>query len=384
MSLTILADSNIPAVMDCFSPLGEVRTTNGRDLCVQQLADVDILLVRSVTQVDEALLRDSPVKFVGSATSGLDHIDQNFLSGSNIGFAHAPGANANSVVEYVLAAMCTTQDKLEQLLAGATVGIVGYGNVGQALATRLAALDINFRVYDPWLDQAKIPAGSSLEAVLASEVVTVHCELTAEQPWPSEHLLGATALQQLQPSALFINASRGAVVDNAALLQHLTRNSELNTVLDVWEGEPSINLELLNKVSLGTPHIAGYSLDAKLLATRMLRDALTSYFELAPGLAANPAADAPELSLSSLLTGAPLIRQLIQARYDITADDARLRVATVNDKAKAADNFDALRKDYPPRRELLGSIVQCASATTETSNILEALGCRAGNEVHAG
>ncbi len=153
MSLTILADENIPAVEHYLGALGRVQRVNGRTLERAQLQDVDILLVRSVTRVDEALLAGCPVKFVGTATSGFDHIDRRLSGAHGIAFAYAPGSNANSVVEYVLAAIAAVGDKLEQLLAGGVVGIVGYGAIGKAVAARLAALGIRYRIYDPWLDQ---------------------------------------------------------------------------------------------------------------------------------------------------------------------------------------------------------------------------------------
>ena len=173
MSLVILADENIPAVEDYVGSAGRVRRCSGRDLSPEQLAGVDALLVRSVTRVDEALLAGSPVAFDGTATSGVDHIDRDYLQRRGTGFAYAPGSNANSVVEYVLAAIGAIGERLERLLAGGCIGIVGYGVIGKALAARLDDLAIRYRVYDPWLEQSEIPGRAELHDVLALSLIHI-------------------------------------------------------------------------------------------------------------------------------------------------------------------------------------------------------------------
>lgn len=375
MRLSILADENIPAVEHFLGAFGTVRCVNGRTLAREQLQGVDILLVRSVTRIDEALLSGSPVKFVGTATSGFDHIDRDYLSRHAIAFAHAPGSNANSVVEYVLAAIAVVEDKLEQLLAGGSVGIVGYGFIGRAVAARLAALGIRHRIYDPWLDQQGIPNAAGLDQVLECEVVSLHAELTRQQPWPSYHLLGEAQLQRLRPGALLINACRGPVVDNAALLAQFEAGRGPCTVLDVWEGEPNLDSALLQCVTLGTAHIAGYSLDGKLLATRMLSQAVAESLQLPAVTGQSPVADAPAIAVSASLSGAGLIRHLLQARYDIFQDDALLRRAVQGAQSTAArgNAFDHLRKTYRDRRELAGSVVE--GVTPGQSALVEALAC---------
>ena len=180
MTLHVLSDENIPAVEHFLGDWGVVSRFRGRDLRAADLVGVDVLLVRSVTEVNEELLADSAVKFVGTATSGVDHIDRDYLDQQGIGFAHAPGSNANSVVEYVLAAIAAVPGKLEQLLAGGSVGVVGYGHIGSMLSDRLRALGIEHRVYDPWLDQQLINQPASLMEILACDVVTLHPELTRE------------------------------------------------------------------------------------------------------------------------------------------------------------------------------------------------------------
>lgn len=376
MSLKILADENIPAADAYFSPLGEVRHTNGRNLQRAELENVDVLLVRSVTRVDEALLAGSAVKFVGTATSGVDHIDRDYLAQNGIGFSRAPGSNANSVVEYVLAAIAAVEDKLELLLAGGRVGVAGYGVIGKAVTSRLAALGIDYCVYDPWLEPDQISQPASLAEVLSCDVITLHPELTSAQPWPSLHLLSQAELDCVESSALLINASRGPVIDNAALLARLEKGGGPHTVMDVWEGEPNINAALLEHVTLGSAHIAGYSLDGKLLATCMLRDALVAHLQRDPMESLSPTGIAPVVQIEAGLTGAALVRYLVQARYDITADDRLLRGVVLGKHPVAAgEGFDTLRKTYGARRELAGSQLTGSVHSAADNALVQALGC---------
>ena len=377
MNFNILADENIPWVDYFFGANAHVERLSGRAISSARLHNIDILLVRSVTQVNAALLSGSAVKFVGTATSGFDHIDQAYLQQHGIDFAYAPGSNANSVVEYVLAAIAGIGDTLETLLAGGTVGIVGYGNVGKALAGRCEALGISYRVYDPWLDQNSIDYAVNLDAILDCDVVTLHPELRTDSPWPSYHLLGIDELERLRPDSLLINASRGAVIDNAALLSQLKSGQRVASVLDVWEGEPSINAELLEHVTLGTAHIAGYSLDGKILATRMLADAVSASYHIDSAVLNSPVGDPPALRLAEILSSAEQIRYLIQSRYDIAMDDTFLRQAVLGEKdaRNHAKRFDQLRKSYRARRELAGSIVSGSVQTSANTDMVRALAC---------
>ena len=375
--LRILADENIPKADTVFAPLGTVRRIAGRAIEAAMLADTDVLLVRSVTRVDSRLLGDSPIRFVGSATSGTDHLDREYLDRRGTGWAHAPGANANSVVEYVLSAIACVGDKLEQVLGGAPVGIIGYGHIGKALASRLRALGIDYRIYDPWLAQSSIDRPAPLERVLQAGVIAVHCELTDRRPWPSRHLLGERALSTIPPDTLLINASRGAVLDNRALHAQLTRGRGPVAVLDVWEGEPTIAAELLRQVRLGTPHIAGYSQDGKLEATRMLFRAACRHL----GVSANPGlpgvSSAPLITLPEGLQGPELLRHLLQSHCDIPRDDRALRQATLGvDVRLAASGFDRLRRHYPPRRELRGALIDGGHLAEPNIGLVQALGCQ--------
>lgn len=373
--LTILADRNIPTVEHFAQAYACVRKFEGRALTSEQLQDVNVLLVRSVTTVNEQLLENAPVIFVGTATSGFEHIDQPYLKQRNIAFAHAPGSNANSVVEYVIAAIADVENYLERLFSGETLGIIGYGVIGRALEARMQALGIPCLAYDPWLTPSEIDHAASLDEILRCTVISVHAELTTKAPWSSQHLLSDDELSAIPNNSLLINASRGAVVDNAALKRRLQCKDAPSVVLDVWEGEPAIDQNLLASVTLGTPHIAGYSTDGKILGTRMLFKALSESLNR-PWVDPGPAIVAPPLlQLASVSSPAEVVRTLIGQRYSIRRDDAALRKMIYSGASDTAMGFDLLRRDYPERRELLGSVIAPGqSINAQTKHIAISLG----------
>jgi erythronate-4-phosphate dehydrogenase len=373
--LSILADENMRGVSQCFAGIGEVRLMPGRAIKSADLRGVDALLVRSVTRVDKSLLHGSGVRFVGTATSGVDHIDRSYLAAQGLGFAYAPGSNANSVVEYVLSTIAATDDHLERLLAGGVLGVVGYGHIGKALVSRLQALGVGYKVHDPWLAQSEIPGASTLAEVLACQVVSLHAELNRQQPWPSFHLLAGAQLKQLRSGQLLINVSRGSVVDSGALLARVESGDMPELVLDVWEGEPNFDTRLLPMLRYATAHIAGYSLDGKLLATRMLCDALCGHFNIEPRAVDEAVNGGPAVVLEEGLAGAALIRASLAVRYDIGYDDHALRALAGIDPARLGEAFDGLRRGYRERRELAGSAV-AGRFSSEQAVLLQALGCR--------
>lgn len=373
--MNILADENLTAAESLLSPLGNLTLVPGRDIGPAMLEDIDALLVRSVTRVDADLLENSRVKFVGTATSGIDHVDVNYLEKQNIAFTFSAGANANSVVEYVLAAIAGCGDYLEQVLRGETVGIVGYGRIGSMLARRLEALGIRYKCYDPWLTRDSISRPCSLDEILACRVICLHAELTSQPPWPSFHLLSASELAALGKGQLLINACRGPVVDNSALLARLGQPNPPDVVLDVWEEEPTLDPELLESVRFGTAHIAGYSHNAKYNGTAMLAETLAAFWGCTlseTGSASNTQAiDAPAGE------GVGFLRSLLIGSYDISLDDKLLRevVAGAAHSEVLARGFDRLRKEYRKRDELKGARVQIDPNREQACRVLEALGC---------
>jgi len=378
--MRVVVDENIPLVNEFFSHLGEVVCLPGRTMTAADVRDADALIVRSVTKVNPALLDGSQVKFVGTCTIGVDHLDQSYLDANAIHWSSAPGCNANSVVEFVYAALC----HLDINWLPVKFGIIGCGNVGGLLYKRLKAQGVNVRCYDPNLTLAQNPDLTSLEEVLACDVISMHTPLVTAGPHPSFHLLGRKELLQLKMGAVLINCGRGPVINNLALLDVLAERDDLRVVLDVWEPEPDISLELLNKVLLGSPHIAGYSYDGKLNGTEMIYHALcrhrdkppqSSLTALVPPLANN------QLRIDELIdkdtTIFSIAKELIKQVYDIAADDARLRALATQSIAGEVifgEGFDGLRKHYPIRREFHNYQVHLESIPDADKKWLQVLG----------
>ncbi|MBM7334317.1 MAG: 4-phosphoerythronate dehydrogenase [Alcanivorax sp.] len=346
----IVADENMPA-LECFERRGTVTRVNGRTLTRDALADAEVLLVRSVTRVDRALLEGTPVRFVGSATIGTDHVDRAALDALGIAFAHAPGCNARAVAEYVLQALLLACQRQGRALHESRVGVVGLGNVGGRVAAWLNALGATVIGCDPPLARsgarAPVPL-TGLDAVLDADLITLHVPLTLDGEDATRHLLDAERLALLGPEQTLISTCRGAVIDNRALARRLAAGQGPLTLLDVWENEPRPDPALLERVWLGSPHVAGYSVEGKWRGTAMLHDAWCRWAgEAAPGATppvSGKTLDAPVHDEADLLA-------LLRRAYRLHEDDRRLREALAGDDPGVA--FDALRKHYPPRHELL-------------------------------
>lgn len=374
-NLTIVADSNIASLDEFFNPVALGQNTEqqvqvirvaGRDINAQLMADVqpDVLLIRSVTSINESLLSDNnSVKFVGSATIGTDHVDQEYLAERNITFANAAGCSKHSVAQYVVTAILTLRPQYwQQSTKPLTLGIIGLGNIGSTLAQYANDLGWKILGYDPLLATSDIN-NASLEQVLSqSDIVSLHVPLTDKKDtdvqdavsnsisnnvsdYPTRHLINAETLTLMSPHTMLINSARGPVIDAAALEADIDATKR-QVVLDVFEHEPQISESLLSKLAIATPHIAGYTLEGKLRGTQIIYDALCEKLAVLP-----------VLSMHQLL---PLNTYLwfelkehpdrLQKFYDIRKDDAALRNKMTNGKVKGSD-FDQLRRDYHLRRE---------------------------------
>ncbi|GAA0784365.1 4-phosphoerythronate dehydrogenase PdxB [Marinobacterium sediminicola] len=349
--LTIVADENIPALVPLFQRFGTLRTCAGRSMTAEDLKDADVLLVRSVTRVSSELLKDTPVRFVGTATIGTDHVDQEWLHQQGIGFSSAPGCNADSVVEYVLSSLLQLAFEQRFSLLDKAVGIVGVGNVGGRLQQRLQAMGIQVLLCDPPRQAVEGGDFVSLDHVLKeADILALHTPLTREGDWPTYHLLNANNLPRLKQNAVLLNAGRGPVIDNAALLAVSQSRPDLTLVLDVWEHEPAVDVRLAERCAIATPHIAGYSLDGKIRGTWMLYKALCEHLQLPAELELGevlPPSTVRELRVSDaedLLTPARLV-------FDPYRDDRAFRKTLYLPADEQRLAFDRLRREYPERRE---------------------------------
>ena len=372
--MKILVDENMPYARELFSRLGDVKAVAGRPIPVAELDDADALMVRSVTKVNEALLAGKPVKFVGTATAGTDHVDDTWLKQAGIGFSAAPGCNAIAVVEYVFSALLMLAERDGFALRDRTVGIIGVGNVGGRLQKRLEALGIRTLLCDPpRADRGDEGEFHSLEQLVAEcDVLTFHIPLFKDGPYKSLHLVDDALLRALKPGTILINACRGPVVDNAALLNRLDAGQDLSVVLDVWEPEPDLNVELLAKVDIGTAHIAGYTLEGKARGTTQVFEAYSAFIGQAQQVALDTLLPTPEFGRLTLHGpfDESTLKRLVHLVYDVRRDDALLRKV-----AGIPGEFDKLRKHYHERREWSSLYIMCDDANA--ASMLHKLGFNA-------
>lgn len=358
-TMNITADENIPYVQDAFKALGHVRTVNGRNLTQQELLQTNILLVRSVTNVNKELLHNTPVQFVASATAGFNHIDLDYLTSQNIGFARAAGSNAISAAEYVFSGICLWSIKENKTLSDLSIGIIGYGNVGSRVKQLCEEAGLNCVINDPPLEeklndsQRQNLKFSNIDNALNCDIVTLHTPLTyAENEYPTYRLLNQQRIEQLKPQTLFINAARGEVVEEPALLARMKDKHDLTLILDVWENEPKINTEILELTLIGTPHIAGYSIDGKIRGTEMIYQATCEFLDKKPQWSASQIDFKDNIkSIIHISSNTSKQRREILKAYNIVTDNNNLKKILTDKTLADGHYFDSLRKNYPPRRE---------------------------------
>jgi len=376
--MRILADENIPYVREAFSSLGDVETVAGRGMDPGLVRDADLLLVRSITKVNAALLAESSVRFVGTATIGEDHIDKEYLSKRGIAFASAPGCNANSVGQYITAALLELAAQFALDLGRMTLGIVGVGNVGSNVVAKATVLGMTCVLNDPPLQRKTgDPKYRSIEKALACDVLTLHVPLTKAGPDATHHLAGDGFVRKMKPGAILVNTSRGPVAEGAALKRALADGHLRACVLDVWEGEPDVDMGLLEQVFIGTPHIAGYSLDGKVNGTRMIYEAACRFLEMTPTWDPAPLLPAPDCPRVDVDATAPdSLRTAVRSVYDIMWDDAAMRRLLTLSPEERPKEFDRLRKEYPRRREFFNTQASVTPANPGLEGQLEGLGFR--------
>ncbi len=353
--MKIYYDENMPFAKEFFSEFGQLVAFSGREVSSVDLADADVLLVRSVTQVNQQLLaNNSQLQFVGTATIGVDHIDQAYLDNRNIPFYSAPGCNAVSVAEYVISSLVIMAERYLLDIFSLTVGIVGAGNTGSKLSEKLTALGIKHLLCDPPLvkkyreNGQAVPSNFvSMEQVLACDVISLHVPLVYDGEFPTYHLLNEKNLAQLSARQILINVCRGEIIDNQALLTLKQQAWPTTLVLDVWEKEPDILLPLIDFADIATAHIAGYSVEGKARGSEMLYQALCKQLnrpvkkQLSHFL---PVALIDHVNIAADFD-AIMLNQLVKLVYDVRRDDAVFRQNITR------QGFDYIRKNYPARRE---------------------------------
>ncbi|VVN11975.1 4-phosphoerythronate dehydrogenase PdxB [Pseudomonas fluorescens] len=376
--MLIVADENIPLLDAFFAGFGEIRRVPGRSIDRATVEQADVLLVRSVTNVNRALLEGSKVRFVGTCTIGTDHLDLDYFNEAGITWSSAPGCNARGVVDYVLGSLMTLAEIEGVDLTQRTYGVVGAGEVGGRLIKVLKGLGWNVKVCDPPRQAAEGGDYVSLEQIIEQcDVISLHTPLTRSGEGATWHLFDQQRLQQLKPGAWLINAARGPVVDNAALRKVLLDREDLQAVLDVWEAEPEVDVALAELCVLATPHIAGYSLDGKQRGTAQIYQAYCEFSGRPASIQLSDLLPAPwlsEVTLHADSDPAWALAMLCRGVYDPRRDDADFRRSLVGNVGEQRAAFDVLRKQYPVRRETEGLKVRIEGDSPALARIVAALG----------
>jgi erythronate-4-phosphate dehydrogenase len=376
--MKILADENMPFAVEAFSTLGEVETCPGREMTPERVRDFDMLAIRSITKVNAGLLEGSSVRFVGTATIGTDHVDADWLESRGIGFASAPGCNAESVAQYITSALFCLRRRKNLALDQMSIGVVGVGNVGSRVVRNAEALGIKVLQNDPPLKrQTGEERFRPLEELMDVDILTLHVPLTKEGPDATWHLADRELIEKLKPGVILMNTARGAVADNKALLNTQEKGRFGALVLDVWEGEPRPHPALAEAVDIGTPHIAGYSYDGKVRGTEMIYRSACEFFGMMPtwdpSFFVEPAS-VPALTIST--EGKQVLdicAEAAESIYRFEEDDARFRKLPGLPPDEQGEYFDRLRKEYPVRREFHNTEVNLEPYHEAAARALEAL-----------
>lgn len=372
--LQLIVDENIAFASNTFDQFGKVALLPGREIKNTVLFETDILIVRSITKVDEELLKNTPVKFVGTATIGTDHIDLEYLKTNTITFADAKGCNAYSVAEYVIASLLNLSVKFDFSLKDKSIGIIGVGNVGSKVAKFAEALGMKVLLNDPPLQRNGDKRNFvDLNEILYADIISLHVPLNLTGADKTYHLFDKEKLNGIKDGTILINTSRGAVIHNRDLFDVIAKKN-LKVVLDVWENEPDVYVDLLKEVIIGTPHIAGYSLEGKVNGTQMIYNSLCNFLRTdknftfekeLPSYSLMHFEDADKIEIS--------LDKLISSIYSIQDDDERMRKMLTMDSFERMKYFDVERKNYPMRREFNNYSIKVKNVSSEIINTLEKL-----------
>lgn len=345
--MKIIVDDKIPFIKEAIEKIAdEVVYAPGKDFTPSLVKDADALIIRTRTRCNRELLEGSKVKFIATATIGFDHIDAEYCREAGITWTNAPGCNSASVAQYLQSSLILLQTLKGINLPEVTIGIIGVGNVGSKVAKVAQELGMRVLLNDLPREDREGKQGFSSLQTLAEEcdVLTFHVPLYKEGKYKTFHLADEVFFQSLKRKPVIINTSRGEVIQTDALLKALNSRMISDAIIDVWEHEPEINRDLLEKTFIGTPHIAGYSADGKANATRMSLDAICKFFQIKGDYEIN--APAPV----SPIIHAKNHEEAVLQMYNPTEDSNRLK--------NQPELFETLRGDYPLRREEKAYIIK--------------------------
>ncbi len=373
--IKILTDKKIPFLKGVLDNIVDIRYLSPDEITPETLLDADALIIRTRTQCNESLLKNSKVKYVATATIGYDHIDTIYCASKGIQWINAPGCNSSSVMQYVASALLTLRASKNLDLSKLTLGIVGVGNVGSKVEKLGKLLGMNVVLNDP---PRKRKEGSSnfidlQELTDTSDIITFHVPLNLSGIDRTHHLADKEYFSKMH-NKIIINTSRGEVIDSDAMIQAIDRKSISSAVLDVWENEPDIDQELLNIIDVATPHIAGYSVEGKANGTAVCINAISEFFNLdfqknwyPQEIPLAPNSSVIEVDCNNKTTQ-KILSEIILHTYSILDDDKRLR--------SSIETFEKQRNEYPIRREFPFYEIKLINGTKEISELIMKLGFR--------
>jgi erythronate-4-phosphate dehydrogenase len=378
-STLIIVDAKSPYAEECFRSLGEVRVLPTAEITTAALRNAEAVIVRSETHVGPDLLEGTAVRFVGTATIGTDHVDLPYLTRRGIAFASAPGSNANAVAEYVATGILELAARLHLSLNTLTLGVVGVGNVGSRVARVGETLGMRVLRNDPPLERVHGSDGLvSLDSLMEADIITLHVPLTRDGADPTHRLFDDTRLRKMKPGSILVNTSRGPVVATGALKGVLREGHLRAVILDVWEKEPAIDVDLLSLAAIGSPHIAGYSFDGKVNASRMMFEALRKHLGAKAEWSLSVPMPAPEQAVVTVPADdrpdQERLHSVLGVCYDIMRDDRDMRKMIDLASAERPGCFRKLRSGYRVRREFTATTVRLPSSLVRLADAIRSLG----------
>lgn len=370
--MKIIVDDKIPYIRGVLEPLAEVEYVPGQGINKNTIRNAEALIIRTRTRCNRDLLDGSRVQFIATATIGFDHIDTAFCSGAGISWTNAPGCNSESVNQYMASALTHWAAEKNIQLANKTIGIVGVGNVGSKVARTAEILGMNVLLNDPPRERKEGPDGFvNLKRILdKADIISLHVPLNMEGADKTHHLAGEDFFRSWKNPELLVNTCRGEVMDTQALLNHNKDQNQTDFIIDCWENEPDIDLNLLELSITGTPHIAGYSRDGKANGTALCIQALSRHFSLGMDNWVPDKIEKPHFPFIILngesMSPEEIFHSAIQSTYEVMHDDRSLR--------QNPGEFEKLRGDYPVRREFSAFTIMCSNIDQSTQEKLKYLG----------
>lgn len=380
--MKIICASSVLCGAEVFSALGDVEVIPEERITRDVLRDADALITRTKTRIHRELLDGTAVRFVGCAVAGIDHIDRTWLDTTDIAWCHAPGCNANSAAEYVITALLVEAHRHERSLEDLTLGVIGVGHIGTRVVEKAMDIGIPVLQNDPPRAAAKDGGDDAfipLNTLLArSDIISLHVPLSDHGPYATRGMVNHRFFEAMKPGAFLFNTARGEIMDSDAFMAAFEHGMVRQAVLDVWENEPTIRKDVLDVVDIGTPHIAGYSLEGRLNGTRMVYDELCHYLETDPTWPETGLSDdvsVPERVVDAgHRTPQEVLMEMATAVYPILKDDRRLRDGASGDPIAMGRHFVECRRNYPMRREFAAARFQLLHAPESLINTAWELG----------